>query len=122
MRSTRLISIVMLAAVLLAAPAARGSSTDIVISQVFAGGGNTGAAYTNDYVELFNRSASAVDLSGWSVQYATAGGTTWSVTPLAGTLAAGHRYLVQFASGGTTGLALPTPDTTDTTNLSTSGG
>jgi hypothetical protein len=122
MRSPRLISIVMFAAVLLAVPTAYGSSTDLVISQVFAGGGNAGAAYANDYVELFNRGASTVDLSGWSVQYATAGGAAWSPTPLAGTLAPGRHYLVQFASGGTVGLALPTPDATDTTSLSTSGG
>jgi hypothetical protein len=107
---------------LLAVPAAQGSSADLVISQVFAGGGNSGATYANDYVELFNRGSSTVDLSGWSVQYATAAGTTWSATPLAGTIAAGRRYLVQFASGGTAGLALTSPDATDTTNLSTAGG
>jgi hypothetical protein len=112
----------MLAAVLIAAPAAHGSSVDLVISQVYAGGGNSGATYVNDYVELFNRGSSTVDLSGWSLQYATASGTTWTATPLAGTLAAGRHYLVQFASGGTAGLALPTADTTDTTNLSTAGG
>ncbi|MDX6453193.1 MAG: uncharacterized protein QOH16_3242 [Gaiellaceae bacterium] len=122
MRRTRLISIVTLAAVLLAVPAAHGGSADLVISQVFAGGGNTGATYANDYVELFNRGAASIDLSGWTVQYATATGTTWSATPLVGTLAAGRHYLVEFASGGTGGLVLPTPDTTDTTNLSTAGG
>jgi hypothetical protein len=122
MRTTRLIAIVTLLAVLLVAPAARGSSPDLVISQIFAGGGNSGATYANDYVELFNRGSSTVDLSGWSVQYATAAGTTWSPTPLTGTLAPGRRYLVQFASGGTAGLVLPSPDTADTTNLSTAGG
>jgi hypothetical protein len=122
MRNTRLVAIVMLAAVLLAAPAAHGSSPDLVISQVYAGGGNSGASYANDYVELFNRSSSTVDLSGWSVQYATATGTTWTATPLTGTLGAGRHYLVQFTSGGTAGLALPTADASDTTNLSTSGG
>jgi hypothetical protein len=122
MRNTRLIAIVTLLAVLLAAPTARGSSPDLVISQVYAGGGNSGATYANDYVELFNRGSATVDLSGWSVQYATSTSTTWSPTPLAGSLAPGRHYLVQFASGGTTGLALPTPDATDTTNLSASGG
>jgi hypothetical protein len=122
MRNTRLVAIAVLAAVLLTAPAAHGSSPDLVISQVFAGGGNSGATYANDYVEVFNRSSATVDLSGWSVQYATATGTTWTATPLTGTLAAGRHYLVQFASGGTAGLALPTPDTSDTTNLSTAGG
>jgi hypothetical protein len=122
MRRTHLISIVMLVAALLAVPAAQGSSTDLVIGEVFAGGGNAGATYANDYVELFNRGSASVDLSGWTIQYATAAGTTWSATPLTGTLAAGRHYLVQFASGGTAGLALPNPDATDTTSLSTAGG
>jgi hypothetical protein len=122
MRSTRLIAIVTLLAVLLAAPAARGSSPDLVISQVYAGGGNSGATYANDYVELFNRGSTTIDVSGWSVQYATATGTTWTPTPLAGTLAPGRHYLVQFASGGATGLTVPNPDATDTTNLSAAGG
>ena len=31
------------------------ASNDVVISQVYGGGGNTGATYTHDFVELFNR-------------------------------------------------------------------
>jgi hypothetical protein len=119
---TRVVTSLVLAVVLLVAPAARGGSADLVISQVFAGGGNAGAPYANDYVELFNRGSSTVDLSGWSVQYATATGTSWSPTPLSGAIAPGRRYLVQLASGGTVGLALPTPDAVDTTNLAASGG
>src|SRR5581483_606704 len=34
----------------------------------------------------------------------------------------GRRYLVQLASGGTAGAALPAPDATGTTNLAASGG
>jgi len=47
-------------------------STDIVISQVYGGGGNSGATYTNDFVELFNRGTTAVSLNGMSIQYASA--------------------------------------------------
>ena len=50
-----------------AAPSARGASPDVLVSQVFAGGGNAGAPYSNDFVELFNRGSTAVDVSGWSV-------------------------------------------------------
>ena len=53
-------------------------STDLVIAEVYGGGGNTGASYTNDFVELHNRSAVAVTLDGWSVQYASASGTSWN--------------------------------------------
>jgi hypothetical protein len=52
-------------------PAARSASSDMVVSQVYAGGGNSGATYANDFVELFNRGSTAVDLSTWSIQYAS---------------------------------------------------
>ena len=62
-------------------PAARAASADLVVSQVYAGGGNSGATYENDYVELFNRGSSSIDVAGWTVQYATATGTSWSRRP-----------------------------------------
>ncbi len=107
----------------LAAATARGSgSGSIVVSEVFAAGGNSGAAYANDYVELFNRGAGAVAIDGWTLQYASAAGTTWQATALTGTIPAGSRYLVQLASGGANGAALPTPDATGTANLAVTGG
>ena len=54
------------------------SNAQVVISQVYGGGGNSGATYTHDFIELFNRGTVAQDLTGWSVQYASATGTTWS--------------------------------------------
>ena len=83
----------------------------VVISQVYGGGGNAGAPYTNDYIELFNAGTSTVDLSTWSVQYASATGTSgWLVTNLAGTIAPGHYFLIQQAAGATPSGSLPTPD------------
>ena len=104
-------------------PAAQASSSSgLVISQIFAGGGNSGAPYQNDYVELFDRGSAAVDLSGWTLQYASASGTSWQVTPLTGSIAPGRAYLVQLASTAAVGATLPTPDATDTTNLANTGG
>ena len=80
----------LLAGGVLAVPAARSASPDVVVSQVFAGGGNAGAPFTNDFVELFNRGATAVDVSGWTVQYASASGSTWQATALTGSIAPGH--------------------------------
>jgi predicted extracellular nuclease len=105
-----------------AAPTARAASADVVISEVYGGGGNTGAPFANDFVELFNRGGSAVGLSGWSVQYASAGGSSWLVTALGGTIAAGAHYLVKMGSGGAGGTALPAADATGTTNLSATSG
>ncbi len=103
-------------------PSAVGASSGVVISQVYAGGGNAGATYTNDFVELFNPGASSVDLSGWTVQYASATSTSWSATPLSGSIAPGRHYLVELASTAAVGASLPVPDATGTTNLAASGG
>lgn len=105
-----------------AASASGSGSGSVVISEVFAAGGNSGAAYVNDYVELFNRGAGAVTIDGWSLQYASASSTTWQATALSGTIPAGGRYLVQLASGGTNGAALPAADATGTSNLAVTGG
>lgn len=99
------------------------ASAQVVISQVYGGGGNTGATFTHDFVELFNRGASSVDISGYSVQYASSTGTSWSVTaiPASTTIASGKYFLIKLAAGAGNGVALPTPDldiTTSPANLS----
>jgi predicted extracellular nuclease len=91
-----------------ASPAA-GVSANIVISQVYGGGGNVGATLRNDFIELFNLGLVAVNVTGWSVQYAATAGTNWQKTDLTGWIKPGRYYLIQEAAGtgGTT--ALPTP-------------
>ncbi len=106
-----------LAATGLTAPlaSANPAGTGLVISEVYGGGGNSGATFTNDFIELYNPTGSAISVDGWSVQYRGATGTgAGAVTPLTGTVPAGGHYLVQEAAGtgGTT--ALPTPDATGT--------
>jgi len=91
----------------------------VLISQIYGAGGNTGATYNSDYVEIYNRSASPVNLSGWSVQYASSTGISWSSAALSGTIGAGKYFLLKLA-GGTIGAALPTPDFT-TTSINMSG-
>jgi len=105
----------------LAAPAFAASS--VVISQVYGGGGNSGAKYKNDFIELFNRGETAVDLSGWSVQYASATGSSWQVTKLSGVqLQPGQYYLVQEAVGAGGTDALPAVDATGSIAMSASAG
>jgi Lamin Tail Domain/Bacterial Ig-like domain len=94
----------------------------IVISQIYGGGGNAGAVYKNDFIELHNRGTAPVSVAGYSVQYASAAGSTWTVTSLSGSIAAGGYYLVHEGSGGTNGATLPTPNAIGTTNLSASTG
>ena len=103
------------------------AQAQVVISQVYGGGGNSGATWKNDFVELLNVGSSAVRVNGWSVQYASSAGSSWSATPIAPGAAdvyiqPGHYFLVQEGpgAGGTT--ALPTPDASGTLALSSSAG
>ena len=98
-------------------------SPNVVVSQVYGGGGNSGATYRNDFIELFNRGATAVSLNGWSVQYSSAAGTTWAATNLTDVmLQPGQYYLVQEAIGTGGTANLPTPDATGTLALSGTAG
>lgn len=89
-------------------------STTLVISQVYGAGGNSGALYKADFVELHNISGSAVSLSGMSIQYASAAAAgTWTgiaALPAAASIPAGGYYLIQMSVAGANGVDLPTPD------------
>ena len=99
-------------------------TSPIVISQIYGGGGNSGATYTNDFVELHNRSAAAESVAGTAIQYASATGTTtWIVTALPSvSIPAGGYYLVAMHSTAAVGAALPTPDFTANTDMSGTSG
>ena len=96
----------------------------LVISQVYGGGGLTGATYKNDFVELHNRGTTAISLAGLSLQYTSTAGNTWSGAKLnlTGSVAAGGYFLVQLASTAAIGATLPTADQIGTLDLSGSNG
>ncbi len=102
--------------------AAGTANAEIVISQVYGGGGNSGATYRSDFIELHNNGDQPVNLDGWSVQYAATAGTSWQVTPLAGSIAPGAYYLVKQADGSGGSQDLPTPDATGTIAMAGANG
>ena len=104
------------------------AQAQVVISQVYGGGGNSGAPYNADYVELFNRGSTAAPLSGLSLQYASATGTgnfgssaSQIVALPAATLQPGQYFLIALASGAN-GNPLPTPDASGTIAMSGTAG
>ncbi|MGI8735372.1 MAG: lamin tail domain-containing protein [Pyrinomonadaceae bacterium] len=87
----------------------------LVISQIYGGGNNSGAAFQNDFVELFNRGTTWVDfrVTPYSVQYASAAGNFANTNKLnlsSGSLAPGQYFLIKLAGGTTNGAALPPAD------------
>jgi uncharacterized protein len=95
---------------------------NITISQVYGGGGNSGATYTRDFIELHNRTSSAIPIAGWTVRYASSAGSTWSSTVLAGSIPANGYYLVHQAQGAGGTTPLPAADATGTTAMSSTDG
>lgn len=89
----------------------------VVISQAYGGGGNSGAKYKNDFIELHNPTDQDVSLDGWSVQYTSKEGTSFQVTPLSGTVKAKGFYLIQESAGTGGTEELPTPDATGTISM-----
>ncbi len=100
------------------------SFSQVVIYEIYGGGGNTGAIYNKDYIMLRNNGTTSVSLAGFSIQYAPATSASWDVIPLSGIIPLGGFYLIQMGSGGAVGLPLPAPDATDpgNTNISATDG
>ena len=106
--------------------AVHAANPSLRISQVYGGGGGTGATYTHDFIEIFNTGTAAVSLDGLSLQYTSATGTgnfgasATQLTELPSiNLDPGKYFLIQ-QSGGSIGAPLPTPDYTDTTPINMS--
>jgi uncharacterized protein len=98
------------------------AASDVVISQVYGGGGRSGAPFKQDFIELLNRGSTPISLSGWTVQYASATGNTWQTTPLSGALQPGQYLLIELARRNRGGLDLPTPDIRGRLSLASKSG
>ena len=110
----------------LAVPTPAQAATDaseVVISEVYGGGGSASSAWQRDYVELFNPTSQPVDLGGTSVQYRSSGGSAdpTGVTALTGSIPAKGYYLVA-ESTGSAGQPLPQPDASGGIAMSGSAG
>ncbi|MDI3329228.1 MAG: ExeM/NucH family extracellular endonuclease [Micrococcus sp.] len=106
-------SLALLSAAVVVPAQASPAGDNVVISEAYTNGGSANAVYTHKFVELYNPTNSPVSLDGWSLQYRSSGGSSapTGVVQLSGTIPAKGYYLIQGNSNGSTGRALPTPDT-----------
>ncbi|MDH2415864.1 ExeM/NucH family extracellular endonuclease [Nocardioides sp. CER19] len=118
------LAVTALTPLLVSSPAhANPGGTGLVISEVYGAGGNNGAVYNADFVELYNPTASALSLSGLAVHYRSAsGGSGGSPFALSGSVPAHGHWLIQMSGAGSNGAALPTPDATAGFNMAAAGG
>lgn len=96
----------------------------IVISEVYGGGGNSGATLKNDFIELYNPTDQVISLEGWSVQYASStGGFSTNRTELKGVIQPKSYYLVKQAAGdNASAILLPIPDAEGEVKMGASNG
>jgi 5'-nucleotidase len=108
-----------------AAPASAAvDGSAVVISEAFLNGGSNGAAYTHKFVELYNPTDGAIALDGMSLQYRSPSGNAnpTGVAALTGSIPAGGHYLVQSASNGGNGAAIPAADLVAPSSFNIGGG
>jgi hypothetical protein len=100
----------------------------VVISQVYTAGGlNSGSpTFNQDYVELFNRSATAQAIGGFTVQYGSSANTNFTpsaVIPAGIVIPAGGYYLIGLTTGTAGSPLSPVPNfTSPSLNLATATG
>jgi hypothetical protein len=104
-------------------------SPDIVISQVYTRGGEAGAAFQNDFIELFNRGTASVNINGYSFQVTSTTGSSTTATSVSFvstrniTVEPGQYFLFKLA-GGANGQPLPVSEnlSIQTLNLGSTSG
>ncbi len=80
----------------------RSSSTNVIITQVYGGGGNSGSVYKSDFIELYNTSNTDVDISGWTLYYLGATSSSTSIKydfPSNTIIKAGKYFALKCADG-----------------------
>lgn len=82
----------------------------VVISEAYGGGGNSGATYTHDFIELYNPTDADIDLTGYTVEYFSGKGGSGGKATLTGSIPSGGHFLIQGGQGNGGTTALPTPD------------
>ncbi len=96
--------------VLLASPpsaSANPAATGLVIREVYGAGGNAGAPFNADFVELYNPTGAAIELRGMSLQYRSAAGNPGgSPFALVGSVPSNTSFLVRMSATGAVGAAL----------------
>lgn len=97
---------------------------ELMITEVYGGGGNAGASYRSDFVELYNPRKEPVFMNNWSLQYYSATGQLPSRSLIfpPNTFMEGYSHFLISLSSGETGEELILPDLVTNMPISASSG
>ncbi|MFJ5714129.1 CehA/McbA family metallohydrolase [Neobacillus sp. NPDC093127] len=99
------------------------SPGDVVFSQLYVNGGNSGAFYKTKFFELYNNTDKDIDLNGWSIAYSAAATMNFGAGQALSGVIKAHGYFLVVGATGATGADLPVKaDVTTTLNPSGSTG
>ena len=70
-------------------------TSNIVINQVFGGGGKSDSKVSNSFIELLNPTNKTINLTGWKLKYENAGDGKSGVIELNVTLNSGEKYFIK---------------------------
>src|ERR1043166_3562174 len=96
------------------------ADSNVRISQIYTRGGESGSAYQNDFIELFNRGNVDVDINGWSLNISNFAGTPPNIqisssgirfnNPNGIIIGPGKHLLIKFGGSGTGGQPISNSD------------
>lgn len=99
---------------------------EVIITQIYGGGGNNGATYKSDFIELYNTTSDNINIGGWCLYYSAATSSATNLKyefPANTTVKANSYFLVKGGDGTGTQPAWNIAfDVTSTLNLSGSAG
>jgi uncharacterized repeat protein (TIGR01451 family) len=92
----------------------------LAISQLYTAGGAASAVYNRDFIEIFNRGTVPINLSGFSIQYAASGTSTFTViASLPNVTLAPRQYFLISAGTSNAGIGANFPVPADVTGSNT---
>ena len=95
--------------------------SNVVINEVYGGGGNSGAAFNKDFVELYNPTDQPIDVTGWTIEQRSTGDNVGNTHTLTGVVPAKSTFLITSTPGSNGDAITDADDTTAKFNFSGKG-
>ncbi|SIQ65323.1 hypothetical protein SAMN05421802_1231, partial [Corynebacterium afermentans] len=95
--------------------------SNVVINEVYGGGGNKGAAFDKDFVELYNPTDQPIDVTGWTIEQRSTGDNVGNTHTLSGVVPAKSTFLITSTPGSNGDAITDADDTTAKFNFSGKG-